>query len=66
MLTFFKEINMIFFFIWAPVMGMSVFAHLFCWILSVGEDIVLFTLLKERDKNFLLFFGVAARFILQV
>lgn len=65
LLTFFKEINMIFSLFGAP-MGMSVPAHLFCRILSGGEDIVLLMLLKERDINFYLFLGVLARFILRV
>jgi len=53
----FKEINIIFFFIWAPAMGMSVLAHLFCRISSGGEDIVLSMLLKERRYKFSSFFG---------
>ena len=61
----FKEINIVLSLFGLRQMGMSVLVHLFCWILSGGEDIVLFTLLKERDRNFS-FFGVATRFILQV
>ena len=52
----FKEINIIFFFIRAPAMGMSVLAHLFCRISSGGEDIVLSMLLKERRYKFSSFF----------
>ena len=47
LLTFFKEINMIFFLYFGPPMGMSVPAHLFCRILSGGEDIVLLMLLNS-------------------
>ena len=43
LITVFKEINIIFFFIWASIRGMLTFMHLTYWILTRGMDIILLT-----------------------
>jgi hypothetical protein len=40
--TAFKEINILFFFIWALSMGMIAFIYLIYWNLSGGTDIIFY------------------------